>query len=149
MNVKKMAQRDAVEYARAQMFFGEGAGTRRRLIDASVEHNRAHLPTYAEAFDQALNKQDWSEHATMAVRERNRIDAGKFIKRNTKGLLTGNRQQMAASVATGFVVYTFLKETGMDKTIKTELKTRYDKTKRWMRKRRSELKAVNDSWMRG
>ena len=46
------------------------------------------------------------------------------------------------------VIYTFLRETGMDKTIKAEAKIRYEKTKRWIQRRRQELKAVNDTWPR-
>lgn len=36
-STKRVAKRDAKEYARAQMYYGEGAGNRRKLIKATVE----------------------------------------------------------------------------------------------------------------
>lgn len=73
-SVDKQAQKDAKEFARAKLFFGEGAGTRRKLIKTSVEARKKHDPSYAKAFERHLSKQDLSVHATKAVKERTRID---------------------------------------------------------------------------
>lgn len=72
--VDKHAQKDAKEFARAKAFFGEGAGTRRKLIKATVEGKSKRLPGYQKAFDHHLSKQDTSKHASKAVSERTSID---------------------------------------------------------------------------
>ena len=63
------ASKDAKEYARAKMFYGEGAGTRRKLIKAKVEE-KSKDAGYKEAFNYALSKQDMNKHADAAKRER-------------------------------------------------------------------------------
>lgn len=59
--VRRRATKDAKEFARAKMFYGEGAGTRRKLIKATVEE-RSKDPQYKKAFDEALSKQNMSKH---------------------------------------------------------------------------------------
>lgn len=68
------ARKDATEYARAKMYYGEGAGTRRKLINKSVEAKKAKNPNYAKAFDRHLAEQDMSTHASKARKERKRTD---------------------------------------------------------------------------
>jgi hypothetical protein len=74
MNVRKQAAKDAFEFARAQMFYGEGAGTRRKLIKAQVEHRIATIPGYAQAYNNAMLAQDMVEHAEKARKMRKNID---------------------------------------------------------------------------
>ncbi|MBO7631879.1 MAG: hypothetical protein J6S78_06075 [Lachnospiraceae bacterium] len=110
------ASKDAKEYARAKMFYGEGAGTRRKLIKAKVEE-KSKDAGYKEAFDYALSKQDMSKHSDAAKRERKAKDvknaAGK-IGRGIVNILAGNPQRAAASV---LATYTVLHVTGLDKKI--------------------------------
>ena len=47
----KEAKKDAAEFARAKMFYGEGAGTRRKLIKAKVESRSSRDPAYKKAFE--------------------------------------------------------------------------------------------------
>lgn len=131
MNVNKLAARDAAEYARAQVFYGNGAGTRRNLIEYTVRGNMDRYPGYAEAFDKALDAQDWASHTAAAVRERRRLDLGKTLKRNTRGVLNRNVRQMTTVVAVGFVTWGILKELELDEPIKQEAKRRYQKAKAW------------------
>ena len=77
--VRRAAKKDAKEFARAKMFYGEGAGNRRKIIEAKVEGRSAKDPTYKKLFEEHLAKQDPSRHATKAVSERHRKD---FTKRN-------------------------------------------------------------------
>lgn len=70
----RMARKDAEEHARAKLFYGDGAGTRRKLSKATVNARKAADPLYAKAFDAHLANQDLSTHATKAVSERNRTD---------------------------------------------------------------------------
>lgn len=43
-STNKEARKDATEFARAKMFFGQGAGTRRKLIKNSVEAKKKRIP---------------------------------------------------------------------------------------------------------
>lgn len=72
--IDREASKDAKEFARAKMFYGEGAGTRRKLIKASVEAKSKRDSTYKKAFDHHLEKQDLSTHASKATKERTRTD---------------------------------------------------------------------------
>lgn len=63
------ASKDAKEFARAKMYYGEGAGTRRKLIKNKVKE-KSKDPAYKEAFDYALSQQDMNKHVEAAKRER-------------------------------------------------------------------------------
>ena len=41
--VRRKAKKDAKEYTKAKSFYGEGAGTRRKLIKQKVEYNSKHI----------------------------------------------------------------------------------------------------------
>ena len=135
---KKLAQRDATEYARAQMAHGEGAGVRRRLIHATVEQRAAEDPTYAAELRVALRNQDYVEHAEKARRERKRADRYATINRNFKGAIRGDVSAVNTSVlVVGFAAYVAHQRgwdtLAYDKT--RELKTRASV---WWRQRRNE-----------
>jgi hypothetical protein len=70
--VNRHAKKDATEFARAKAFFGEGAGTRRKLIKQTVESKTKNMPGYKGAFDHHLAKQNQAEHVSKAKRERKR-----------------------------------------------------------------------------
>lgn len=129
MDVSKIAKKDAFDWARAEMFFGAGAGTRRKLLNAAIEDKVAKIPGYVELFEEYYSKQNFADHAIAAAKERKRIDRMVSIKRNGKGLLTGNRRQMTTAVVTGVVVWGLLVETGYDKPIKENVKKTYKKAK--------------------
>ena len=96
------ASKDAQEFARAKMFYGEGAGNRRKLIKATVEAKSKKDPSYKKAFDDALARQDMSKHASKARGERRRKDTkakvGKGV-RGTRHILNGNSQYASATTA--------------------------------------------------
>jgi hypothetical protein len=100
--VNRMASKDAQEHARAKLFFGEGAGTRRKLINARVDHNRKFVPGYGKAFDAHLSSQDLSKHSIKAVKERHSIDRKDRNKKRAGAVarrLTGEWGTQAAFVA--------------------------------------------------
>lgn len=100
--VNKMAAKDAKEHVRAKLFFGEGAGTRRKLIKAKTEHNRKFVSGYGKAFDIHLSRQDFSQHSTKAVKERHSIDRKDRNKKRAGAVarrLTGEWGTQAAFVA--------------------------------------------------
>ena len=102
----RRAKKDADEFAKAKMFYGEGAGTRRKLIKAQVEARSKNDPAYKQAFDEALSNQNMAKRANQAHGARKRADAKKSVKKTSKGIghvLRGNSQyaNTAAVVAVG------------------------------------------------
>jgi hypothetical protein len=144
MNISKEAQKDAVEYARAQMFFGDGAGIRRRIIDAKVSDFMERDPKYAQAFELALSKQNWADAAAKAVKERKRIDRGKSVNRNMRAVLTGDRSKTTSSVVAVLMIAGYAAhEIGYDKIMLEESKKQYRKAKAWVRQQRARRNATN------
>lgn len=116
-NVQKEARRDAEEYARAEMFYGEGAGTRRKLIAATVESKMYRNPIYARAFEKELARQDMAEHAAKARKERRRRDATELVTKNTKAIASGNYQNAQGGVIVLVAAGYALHKTGLDKRL--------------------------------
>lgn len=150
-SVRNEARKDAFEYARAQMYYGTGAGTRRKLIQASVDHKSMITPGYQKAFIDALAGQNMDDHAKKAQKERHRRDVAEKIDRNVRGLATGNK----ASLTPGLIVlagaYAVARETGYDKKAIAETKKQYNKArarvKVWNaeRKLKSQPKSTDES----
>lgn len=116
---KRRARKDAEEYARAKMYYGEGAGTRRKLIKATVEE-RSKNENYKKAFDEALANQDMSKHAAKAKRERRRNDAAATASKTGRGVvnvLTGHPERLGAGMMTAYMAYNVAHKTGADKVI--------------------------------
>lgn len=85
----RSARRHAQEFARAKQFFGEGAGTRRKLIKSIVESKSKQDPAFKKAFDFHLARQDLGSHAEAAKKERRRKDIRKSTKQ-TAGAVARN-----------------------------------------------------------
>lgn len=101
----KMAKADAEEFTKAKLFYGEGAGTRRKLIKAKVE-SRNKDSLYKKAFDHHVEKTDLGKRSVQATKQRKRTDRTKSVKKTGKGVghvLRGNSQyaNTAAIVAVG------------------------------------------------
>lgn len=131
-STNRTAKKDAKEFARAKQFFGEGAGTRRKLIKASVEGKSKNSPAYKKAFDHHLGRQDMSVHASKAKSERKRKDVANSTRRGIRGtshILRGNSQY--ASAATAIVVggALYAHKAGIDKIILNVGKKAYAKAK--------------------
>lgn len=105
------ARKDAQEFARAKQFFGEGAGTRRKLIKAQVEGKSKRDPGYSKAFQRHLSSQDTSKHASKATSERRRKDVTKRTKQRAGFLartFTGEAGTQAAFAAAALAGGAFL-----------------------------------------
>lgn len=128
---ERQAKKDAAEYTKAKMFYGEGAGTRRKLINNTVEA-RSKNPEYKKAFDSHVANTDFSKRAAQAKSERRRKNvtktAGKTV-RGTKHVLTGNAQYASAGVAltVGGALYAHRK--GVDKVIVNSATKSYKRAK--------------------
>lgn len=97
--VDKEARKDAEEHARAKMYYGQGAGTRRKLISKSVEAKRARIPGYGKAFDYHLARQDLSKHASKAVSERKRTDRKDTLKKSAGQIARSRTGEMGTKAA--------------------------------------------------
>ena len=110
---KRTAAKDAKEYARAKMYYGEGAGTRRKLIRETV-NQRSKDPVYKAEFERQLAAQDMASHASKARKERARRDATQGAAKFGRGIVnaaTGNIGRASAAAATA---YTIAHVTGLD-----------------------------------
>lgn len=103
--VRRKAKKDAKEYTKAKSFYGEGAGTRRKIIKQKVEYNSKNIPGYKEAFDHYVKNTDMSKRANQAVRERKVKDAknsaGKAV-RGVGNILAGRMQFVGGSMLIGY-----------------------------------------------
>jgi len=122
---ERTAAKDAKEHARAKMYYGEGAGIRRRQIKATVEQ-RSKDHAYKEAFDRHLGNQDMAKAGAKARGQRKRTDVVKGTTKTAKGIhhiLNGNSQyaNAAAAVLVGGAVYAH--KTGIDKMLLDKGKT--------------------------
>lgn len=127
--LEKMAQQDAHEWGLAEMFFGEGAGTKRKLIGAVIDQRMHDIPGYAEAFNDATQQLNQLEMAEKAVALRKRLDRGATVKKNFDAIRSGRLHQLSTGVyVVGGLIYV-AHATGYDKKIEAEAKRLYRKAK--------------------
>lgn len=93
------ASKDAKEFARAKMYFGQGAGTRRKLIKAKVEDRSKRDSSYAKAFDHHLKTQDMSKHSDKARSERKRTDRKDTLKKSAGQIARSRTGEMGTKAA--------------------------------------------------
>lgn len=115
-STNKEARGDAKEFARAKMFYGEGAGTRRKLIKAKVESKSAKDPTYKKAFDHHLANQDMGKHSEKARSERRRKDTSASVGKNARALNRTINGPFAGAAAIGLATAgaAFVKKNNLD-----------------------------------
>lgn len=135
------AKKDAQEFARAKVFYGQGAGTRRKLIKNTVEAKSSRNPAYKKAFDRHLATQDMSKHVSKARSERKRKDVvGGTAKtaRGVKNVLNGNSRyaSLAATMLVGGAMYA--RKSGIDRVVMRNAKTTYSQMANQVSKRRKE-----------
>lgn len=118
----RRARKDAKEYARAKMFYGEGAGTRRKLINATVKQ-RSVDPDYKKEFDRYLAKQDMAKHASKARGERHRKDVVKSTAKTARGIKNMYLGNYAAVPLGAAAIYGAAKYVGADKKAAQYVKT--------------------------
>lgn len=126
--IEKIAAQDAYDYGLAQMFFGEGAGNRRKFIGTIVDQKMQDIPGYAEAFDKAFGKLNQIEIAEKALKERKAIDRAAKASQNFRALKNGSVQNLTTGVFVAYGTYWVCKQTGYDKVIEAEVK----KAKAWV-----------------
>lgn len=133
------AGRDAREFTKAKMYYGEGAGTRRKLIKATVTAKAAKDPGYQYAFDHHLAKTDMAKRASQARSQRKRTDAVNTTKKTARGvghILNGNAQYASAAAALVVTGAMYARKTGIDKQIQDAAKTSYREAVNYLNKNR-------------
>jgi hypothetical protein len=116
---RSQAASDANEHVKAKLFYGEGAGTRRKLIKAKVE-TRSKNPVYKKAFDEAVAKQNLEKRAAQATRTRRRKDVTSFTGKTVRGVhrqLTGGFGSVTVTAATIATGAAYLHSTGVDRIL--------------------------------
>ena len=116
---EREAKRDAKETAQAKMFYGEGAGVRRRHINNAVA-SKSKDPAYKEAFDRHYANQDMAKAGEKARGQRKRKNASNSTRKTVRGIghiMKGNAQyaSVAASLLVGGAVYAH--KAGIDKIV--------------------------------
>lgn len=116
---ERTASKDAKEFANAKMYYGEGAGTRRKLINNTVK-SRSKDPAYKEAFDRNLANQDLAKAGVKARSKRRRTDAVKGTAKTARGvrhIVNGNARYASATAAALVAGGTLAHKTGVDKML--------------------------------
>lgn len=143
-NIKKQAIKDADEFAKAKMFYGEGAGVRRRLIGQTVQFKVANVPGYDVAFRRELAKQDFAKLSRRARKERRLIDAKDAVAKNSRALIRGDVRSMSvpllAVAAVGYVAH----QTGYDKKALEYTQKKYRKGRAWVNMKQAQRKAEKE-----
>lgn len=142
--INQIAKKDAHDWARAEMFFGEGAGVRRRHLQAQIQKKRDDIPGYAERFDKAYEIQDMASHAISAAKERQRIDRRITMEKNVRAIRSGRTQNLSAGLLAAVVGYRIMKATGYDKVIEEKSKEYYHKLKAEVKRRKDKANSENN-----
>lgn len=125
--LEKMAAKDAEAWAAAEMAYGEGAGTRRKLIDAQLQPKFAEIPGYWDAFDKAYSNLNMDHFAKQAIRERKAMDRAAKASKNLRALKSGNLHHLSTGLYIIAGGYTIARLTGYDVVIKDEAIRLYKK----------------------
>lgn len=142
--IKREAIRDAHEYALAKMFYGEGAGVRRRLINQTVQFKIANIPGYDVAFQQELAKQDFAKLSRKARHERRKIDALRSVNKNGSAIVRGDWRAMSFPIVVVAGTAIVMHQTGADKKALDFTKKEYRKAKLWVSTKHHDWKHRND-----
>lgn len=146
----KMAAEDAKRWAAAEMFYGEGAGTRRKLLDAELDQKRRQYgdtdfggPSYGDLFVWAYQDLDMNKFAEAAIKERKALDRAAKAGQNFRALKSGNLNNLTTGVfvivGTGYVLHA----TGYDKKIAVEAKKVWRRAKVEYKFRKARMEGRN------
>lgn len=116
----RTAAKDAKEFASAKVYYGEGAGTRRKLIKNTVEARKKRDPSYQKAFDHHLSNQNMDKRVSQAKSKRKRTDAVNKTTKTARGLAhisSGNTRYASAAAMGIAAAATYAHKTGLDRKI--------------------------------
>lgn len=142
-NLDKIAAQDAYDYGFAQMCFGEGAGTQRKLVGATINYKMETIPEYQEKFDAAFAQLDQIALAEKALAWRKKLDNAAKAKKNFRAIKSGNLRGLSSGVYITVGVAYALHVTGYDKVLEAEGKKLYKKAKAEIKFRRMRAQGLN------
>lgn len=134
-NVAKEAAKDAAEYAASQMSYGEGAGTRRKLIASAVAYKTERISGYHEAFNRAYDSQDITKHIKSAKRSRVTKDVGAVTGRNIRAIARGDKHGMSTPIIIAVVGITIAHKTGYDRKAAQYLNHKTTQIRAWLKRK--------------
>ena len=114
---KRMAKKDAKEFAQAKMYYGEGAGNRRKLIKNQVEQRKKDRRGYSEEFEKRLANTNWDKTVSKAKGQRKRKNIKNATTKTARGTvhaLAGNTMYASAAA---IALVSAAKITGLDKVV--------------------------------
>lgn len=126
--VDRAARKDAAEFAKAKMYFGEGAGTRRKLIKARVEQ-RSTDPIYKAAFDRHSSTQNMEKRASQAKTKRKLEDAKSSTAKTARGLKNLALNTGAPVAISSVVLFAAYKNPTVRNLVTKNAKTAYSAVK--------------------
>lgn len=119
------ARKDAKEFTAAKMFYGEGAGTRRKLIKAKVEAKSAKDPNYKKAFDNHVGNTDMGKRAEQARGKRKRKDAVNTTAKTARGIKNLAMKTGAPVAMSAVLIYGAAQNPRVRDTVTNASKTAY------------------------
>lgn len=143
--IQKMAEADAKRWAAAEMFYGEGAGTRRKLLNAEIETKLVEYADtdYADLFNLAYEHLDMDKFAKAAIKERQHLDRMAKAGKNLRALKSGNLNNLSTGVFVVVGAAYLAHATGYDKKIQAEAKKLYKKAKVEYKFRKARMQGRN------
>jgi hypothetical protein len=117
--VRRQAKKDANEFTKAKLAYGQGAGTRRKLINAKVGERSAN-PDYKSAFDGFVAGQNLSKRATQAKVNNRTKTAVRSTTKTARGVhrsLSGGFGTVSLASAVIAGAYVAAHQSGADKAI--------------------------------
>lgn len=128
-STNREAKRDANESAKAKMFFGEGAGNRRKLINTKVNAKSSKDPYYKKAFDYHSGNQDMAKRAVKARGERKRKDVTKGAAKTARGVKNLAMKTGAPVTLTAMAAYGAYQNPTVRRNVSKAAKTTYSAAK--------------------
>lgn len=141
--LEALAKQDAHDWGLAQMFFGEGAGTRRKLVAARIDQRVLDIPGYEQALDKAYAKLNQIEMAEEALELRKKIDRANKAGKNIRAIKSGNLHAVSNGVYLILGGAYLAHATGYDKKIQAEAKKLWKKAKTEVKFRKARMQGRN------
>jgi hypothetical protein len=141
--IEKLAAKDAESWLAAEMAYGEGAGTRRKLVSADIEGKQWSMPGYFEAFQAAYEQLDKTKFAKEAIKERKHLDRVGYASKNFRALKAGKIQNLSTGVYVIVGGAYLAHVTGYDKKIEAEAKRLIKKAKDEIEVRKARRKLAD------
>jgi hypothetical protein len=138
---RHQARSDAVEFTKAKLAYGQGAGNRRKLIGAKVAA-RSSNPHYKKAFEEHLANQNLAKRARQAKTSHNVRATGRTTAKTARGVhrsLTGGFGSVTLSAAAIAGAIVLGRKYGADKVF-------IEKANQFARDRGSQ--AATKAWLR-